>query len=665
MGRACPADGNLRDAAALERLLTARATSNKDLIILILGWTNGGAQITMRESGVAFIEAQISALRDFGLGDNYIVLTPSLPLTLRAGSNNICRNVLQPRRICCGWSSIGLDHEFHANNSYKDRWGLFPTHPFYLFVQRWWLAAEALVRGFNILSLDADLHLSTNPLDLVRSPALRAYDVLFQGDGHLPMRVSASAEDHTPSLARIDPHLSRLLRSQGLPSEQSFAGGRHAPVSLTSAAAVEAAVLPVENGTHVMSLRSKKTDPVVVVGCERPSLQMLSSSSEPPRGPTCVCESAVAAPALNTGFVWARSGRVGTTTRLFNATVNAILRRLQQPPVLDSRGMVHQARLWPQAVMNEQVFIMARQPTVRSGASAPRSGTPSAREDTATIGSDMPNDPACHPLDVDCMPWKLPRVALADGVLMPERWWVTPSRRSSVWRASALDGDDPTGDTPPPACANAATRSTTATEANVGRGRLVGRQRLSGRPFLSAHLLAHTQLDEDGTTLGVLPRTLVGRLCAKRRINLANAAAEMTAVSPAQAVGESLPCPALSGPMLLGQHVQHLQFTNMYTRKAVYAAMGWGGDQPFRGRKQHSIGKDLGCGYTLSELLRYLNERKQEPLGVVMGSPTSGVSLLCAIVTNASTVLRCPCCWLAPATVASETTSCLTWNPHH
>lgn len=97
MGRACPADGNLRDAAALERLLTARATSNKDLIILILGWTNGGAQITMRESGVAFIEAQISALRDFGLGDNYIVLVALGAGALHLGAPAPCEVAAKDR----------------------------------------------------------------------------------------------------------------------------------------------------------------------------------------------------------------------------------------------------------------------------------------------------------------------------------------------------------------------------------------------------------------------------------------------------------------------------------------------------------------------------------------------------------------------------------------
>ena len=45
----CPADGNLQNATALESMLRARAVpATRDLIILILGWTNGGAQITMR-----------------------------------------------------------------------------------------------------------------------------------------------------------------------------------------------------------------------------------------------------------------------------------------------------------------------------------------------------------------------------------------------------------------------------------------------------------------------------------------------------------------------------------------------------------------------------------------------------------------------------------------
>ena len=99
----CPADGNLQNATALESMLRARAVpATRDLIILILGWTNGGAQITMREAGVQFIEQTVASLRRFGLDNHYLVVTPLLPIHLRAGSSNLCKNILRARGICCG-----------------------------------------------------------------------------------------------------------------------------------------------------------------------------------------------------------------------------------------------------------------------------------------------------------------------------------------------------------------------------------------------------------------------------------------------------------------------------------------------------------------------------------------------------------------------------------
>ena len=83
----CPADGNLQNATALESMLRARAVPvTRDLIILILGWTNGAAQITMREAGVQFIEQTIASLRRFGLDSHYVVITPLLPIHLRSAT---------------------------------------------------------------------------------------------------------------------------------------------------------------------------------------------------------------------------------------------------------------------------------------------------------------------------------------------------------------------------------------------------------------------------------------------------------------------------------------------------------------------------------------------------------------------------------------------------
>ena len=112
--------------------------------------THGKAQVTMRDSGPQFIETQVRSLRSLGV-ENYVVVTPNLASTSvaqeRGAKNaNLCESALRPRGICCGFSDVGIA-ELQGS-----QWGLYPTHPFLLFLQRWWLASEALARGYSILS---------------------------------------------------------------------------------------------------------------------------------------------------------------------------------------------------------------------------------------------------------------------------------------------------------------------------------------------------------------------------------------------------------------------------------------------------------------------------------------------------------------------------------
>ena len=307
----CP-NGDLRNATALDELLAARASPNRELTILILGSTHGKAAVTMKDAAITFIEAQVRALSSWH-HDNYVVVTT----TANAGQHR-CQRVLRPLGICCAWSDIGIEDLLGKTPAANSGWQLFPTHPFLLFVQRWWVAAQALTRGYSVLSLDADLHLSIDPYRLVHMPALRPFDVLFQGDAGWPVRL-------------------------------------------------EGAGSPLASGE-------------VGVRCSDPVWPMDGARSH-----ECVC-GVTAAPSLNTGFVYARARRTDAA-QLFNATVATVLARLRQAPVYDRRGTVHQARLWPQAVMNEVVFQRARQPL----------GWPASR-----LGG------LCHPMDADCQPFRIP-----------------------------------------------------------------------------------------------------------------------------------------------------------------------------------------------------------------------------------------------------------------
>ena len=57
------------------------------------------------------------------------------------------------------------------------------THPYMLFLQRWWLTGQAVYRGYNVLSLDTDLHLAVNPLKLLNGVAYAPAPPSIASDG--------------------------------------------------------------------------------------------------------------------------------------------------------------------------------------------------------------------------------------------------------------------------------------------------------------------------------------------------------------------------------------------------------------------------------------------------------------------------------------------------
>ena len=178
---------------------------------------------------------------------------------------------------------------------------------------------------------------------------------------------------------------------------------------------------------------------------------------------------------------------------------------------------------------------------------------------------------------------------------------------------------------------------------------------------LGEHLIAHTELG-GGTRLAVLPRPLVGRLCARRKVPLA-------AVLLTNETAKPVACSDLVRPTLLGQRVQHLQFTNSFTRQRVFAAMHWSsssaaatGAAP-RLHEPADGGNTLGCGLSPTELARRLPTNEQH--GVLISSAVADYSLYCvSLVGTRSQPARCPCCWVAPRAAARETTRCTVWNPN-
>jgi hypothetical protein len=164
----CPTGGDLEDPAQLDAMLAARASPNRDVVITILGPTTGTRAIQMSESiGEAFVLNLLTTLRSFGV-TNTLPITTHLHVPEHPG-NNLCLSRLRPRGVCCAYSGVGM-HLVHASGPGR-AWTVDETHPYMLFLQRWWLTGQAVYRGYNVLSLDTDLHLAVNPLELLNGVA--------------------------------------------------------------------------------------------------------------------------------------------------------------------------------------------------------------------------------------------------------------------------------------------------------------------------------------------------------------------------------------------------------------------------------------------------------------------------------------------------------------
>ena len=135
----------------------------------------------------------------------------------------------------------------------------------------------------------------------------------------------------------------------------------------------------------------------------------------------------------------------------------------------------------------------------------------------------------------------------------------------------------------------------------------------------------------------------------------------------------------------------------VYTRRAVFASMGWLADSPPWGlesprseiatsssvsaesaestdsaeaeaskstESSEPAGAPGGCGVALSELGQLLPAALR--VGVVIGSAVANKSLYCVQKPSNSSA-RCPCCWLVPdgAAAQRDVTGCPIWNPHH
>jgi len=178
-------------------MLPFQQSASRDLVLLIAGPTTGTIAVRMGSLAAAMLTNALANLASLGL-HNTLALSTHLHLADSAHpayrNNNVCLSELRPRGVCCGYSGVGM-RLVNAPGSPGRKWGLSETHPYMLFLQRWWLAGQASIRGYNLLSLDTDLHLTVHPLRLLRSPPYAPFQLMLQLDSGWPSEADEEGLD--------------------------------------------------------------------------------------------------------------------------------------------------------------------------------------------------------------------------------------------------------------------------------------------------------------------------------------------------------------------------------------------------------------------------------------------------------------------------------------
>ena len=189
----CPAAADLEQPAQFDAMLRARASSAGDIVITILGPTSGARAIQMGKLGWLMLANMLANLGRVGV-TNHLAITTHLHLPAHA-DNNLCLSELRPRGVCCAWAGVGM--RLVAEGTLGRTWTISETHPYLLFLQRWWFTSQAAARGYNVLSLDTDMHLDTNPLAMMRGPAYAGFGAMLQLDSGWPSEARREGQRST------------------------------------------------------------------------------------------------------------------------------------------------------------------------------------------------------------------------------------------------------------------------------------------------------------------------------------------------------------------------------------------------------------------------------------------------------------------------------------
>ena len=165
-------------------MLAARASSSRDLVFTVLGRLDSGPITELLQ----YNDALHASLTRLGV-PHHLTVVPYF------GGSNVCSEQLLPRGSCCGWSSAGRLENASATARLAAK-GLTLHRNSMLFVQRWWFLAAATREGYNVMSLDSDLRITTDPLKMVRSASLRSFGLLLSGDFGFPELTGHAGNPH-------------------------------------------------------------------------------------------------------------------------------------------------------------------------------------------------------------------------------------------------------------------------------------------------------------------------------------------------------------------------------------------------------------------------------------------------------------------------------------
>ena len=224
----CPAAADLEQPAQFDAMLRARASSTGDIVITILGPTSGARAIQMGKLGWLMLANMLANLGRVGV-TNHLAITTHLHLPAHA-DNNLCLSELRPRGVCCAWAGVGM--RLVAEGTVGRTWTISETHPYLLFLQRWWFTSQATARGYNVLSLDTDMHLDTNPLAMMRGPAWSGFGAMLQLDSGWPSEARREGQRSTDDRGQHENLVPCQPGRSSSPSPASFSAAGEA-VTLT------------------------------------------------------------------------------------------------------------------------------------------------------------------------------------------------------------------------------------------------------------------------------------------------------------------------------------------------------------------------------------------------------------------------------------------------